>query len=473
MIEDGRIAEVADHAVPGGDDSVVDVSGLVVCPGFIDAHVHAEGALWSASCLEPALAQGVTTVVLGQDGCSWAPVSAATWELAQDYFAAINGRLPGPPRDLTVGELLDGFDRRAQNVAYLVPHGNLRSLVTSSAVPLEQDELSRAVRHLEDALADGAVGMSTGLDYIPSRYGDAREIAALCEPLRAADLVYASHLRAATADIERALGELVSVGEESGVRVHASHLKGQWNLIQPVLHRDAALTYDSYPYVAACSLLAMYVLPAHLQATDRATTLRNLREARLSFDADRLSRLTISNAPAFRSLEGLTVTAAADRTGTPVADFVLRLLRECELEVAVISAGPAVSSEDIRRIASDARHCGGSDGIYLGSRPHPRGHAAFTVLLRMYLDDGAGWLGAAEHLATRPASIFALAGRGDIRAGYAADLAVFDEAAIASAATFDQPAVLSGGLRLAYVNGEVAWSSGSWTGSNSGRALRH
>ncbi|MFG1606803.1 amidohydrolase family protein [Actinoplanes sp. NPDC049265] len=477
-----RVAERADVVIENGlivgvgrfgpaDAEVIDVSGLVVCPGFVDAHVHAEGVLAETGGLEPALAQGVTTLVLGQDGCSWAPVSADTWAVTQDYFAAINGRAAGPPRDLTVRELLDDLDGCAQNVAYLVPHGNLRSLVTSSSAPLDAAALVRAVRLLEQGLEGGAAGLSSGLDYIPGRYGDTAELAALCEPLRAGDKVYASHLRAATADVDRAMGELIDVGARAGVRVHASHLRARWDRVEPALARADArgvtLTYDSYPYLAAMSLLRMYVLPPRMGRDDLRTTTP-------PFDRERLSRMTISYArhPSYRAYEGLTITEAASRAGRPVADFVVALLYDSRLEVSVIVTGGAATSHDIVRIATGDRHCGGSDGIYLGSRPHPRGYAAFTSLLRIYLDDGGGWLTAADHLAARPAEVFGLAGRGDIQPGYAADLAVFDEAAIEAPATYEQPTARSRGLRLAFVNGELAWSSGSWTGSRSGVAIR-
>lgn len=485
VMEGTRIVDILRNATPGQNDNVIDVSNLMVCPGFIDTHVHAESVIWSEGCLKPALAQGVTTLLLGQDGCSWAPTEESAWDFFQDYFAAINGRMSGEARSLSVGELLDGFDHRAQNIAYLVPHGNLRRLVTSGSAPLTPSGIGLAMRHLADSLADGAIGMSSGLDYVPSRYGDVVEMAALCDLLRTEDKVYVSHLRATSSGIDRALGELMAVGAESGARVHASHLRGPWDEVKALLDKAEAqnieLSYDSYPYLASNSLLGMYLLPPEMQSSDLDQTLAELVRpdtiGKLSsleaFNVGHLSRLTLSYVgnSAYRWMEGLSLVDAADESDVPPANLVVDLLYKSRLEVSVIYRGSIAKDVDIIQAALDGRHCGGSDGIYLGSKPHPRSYAAFTTLLKIYLESGAGWLGVAEHLATRPAEIFRMRQRGDIEVGYAADIAVFDESKIRSDATFENPKVLSEGLRYAWVNGELAWAYGAWTGSLSGRSL--
>jgi N-acyl-D-amino-acid deacylase len=487
VVVGGRITAIDAGVATDEHDLVLDASGLTVCPGFIDVHVHAEHVIWSQGCLEPALAQGVTSLVLGQDGCSWAPGNSKTVAFMQDYFAAINGRLPGTPGDgLSVAEMLRGLDHRAQNVAYLVPHGNLRHAVApASTEPLTGDLLVSAVAQLEEALADGAIGMSSGLDYVPSRFADVHELAALCAPLRAGGRVYASHMRDAGRQLAAAFDELVDVGALSQARVHASHVRGPWARIDAALARAAArgvdITYDSYPYQASSSLLGMFVLPAAFQGADIGATLDRLAEPdaahRLSslpsFATDHLSRFTLSHigGPTYRSLEGVPLTEAARLAGMATGQFIVDLLRESRLEVTVVNHSSAASDDDLLSAATDSRHCACSDGIYRGSCPHPRGYAAFTVFLSMYLQRGGGWLQAVEHLATRPARRFGLAGRGEIVVGNFADIAVFDATELAAHATFDRPRQLSSGLRYALVNGELAWSGGAWTGSMSGRVL--
>ena len=172
VIEGERIAAIDNRNKFIDADITFNASGLMVCPGFIDAHVHAEETMWTSGCLRPALAQGVTTLILGQDGCSWAPSDGPTLAYMQDYFASINGRVASiPVSGISVRELLDQLDHKAQNIAYLVPQGNLRLMVAPrSTKALDPDELAAARQHLEVALSDGAIGMSSGLDYVPSLF---------------------------------------------------------------------------------------------------------------------------------------------------------------------------------------------------------------------------------------------------------------------------------------------------------------
>src|SRR5438552_6759831 len=159
----------------------LDARGLVVCPGFIDAHVHGDLRLLEDPLHEPAIRQGVTTYVLGQDGVAMAPGSPATVDYMRRYTAGFSGLYEPPARWHSLGEYLDAFDRRcALNVACLVPNGNVRMEVMGLATrPPAPDELRR-MRHLvREAMEQGAVGLSSGLDYIPSRYAEKAELSAL------------------------------------------------------------------------------------------------------------------------------------------------------------------------------------------------------------------------------------------------------------------------------------------------------
>jgi N-acyl-D-amino-acid deacylase len=183
---------VLDAIIPPGagpaDAEVIELApGSVICPGFIDAHAHAEGALLAGGGLDGALAQGVTTLVVGQDGQSWIGASAATAGYLNQYFAPVNGVLD-PARKLSVAAYRDAVTGRLrQNVAILASQGTIRHNVAGLAPgPLAPGPLAAARREVESALADGAVGLSSGLDYLPSRLGQAPEIAELARPLAAA-----------------------------------------------------------------------------------------------------------------------------------------------------------------------------------------------------------------------------------------------------------------------------------------------
>ena len=228
LIDGPQIVSVdARGAAPDGCDVIDLAPGSVICPGFIDAHAHAEGPLLATGRVDGALAQGVTTLVVGQDGQSWIGATAATAQYLNQYFAPVNGALD-PARDLDLAAYRDAVSGRlTQNVAVLASQGTIRHNIAGLRPgPLEADERSAARRQVEDALADGAVGLSSGLDYLPSRFGGADEVADMARPLAAAGRPYVSHLRGYGPEVRAGLDELAAVGRGAGIRVHASHLWG-------------------------------------------------------------------------------------------------------------------------------------------------------------------------------------------------------------------------------------------------------
>ena len=186
LIEDGVIASVGIGAVGEllADCDVIDLAaGSVVCPGFIDAHVHAEGPLLESGRVDGALAQGVTTLVVGQDGESWIGATADTARYLNGYFAPVNGALE-PTRPLSVPGYREAVSGRLlQNVAVLASQGTIRHNVAGlTAGPLGPGDLASARREVETALADGAAGLSSGMDYLPSRFGEVEEVAEIARP---------------------------------------------------------------------------------------------------------------------------------------------------------------------------------------------------------------------------------------------------------------------------------------------------
>src|SRR5712691_10815108 len=230
LIEGDKIAWIGERDSGASEENaeVIDLDpGSVVCPGFIDAHVHAEGPLLEHGVVEGALAQGVTTLVVGQDGESWIGANTGTARYLNRYFGPVNGRLE-PARDLSVAGYRDAVaGRLVQNVAVLASQGTIRHNVAGMAAgPLNDEQRAAARREVEAALAEGAVGLSSGLDYYPSRFGQADEIAYLAAPLAAAGRPYVSHLRGYGPWVRAGLEEIIGVGRIAGIRVHASHLWG-------------------------------------------------------------------------------------------------------------------------------------------------------------------------------------------------------------------------------------------------------
>ena len=494
------VREVGDLS---GADGVrtVEAAGRLVFPGFVDAHSHADAALADPDVQAAYLHQGVTTVLLGQDGVSFAPTDAASLAHAGQYFAAVDGAAPaaGPGQGLTVSQLLDSYaGSSALNAGYLVPAGTVRQRVVGGADrPASPAELDRMADLVDRAMADGALGLSTGLDYVPGAFADTAELTALCRPVARAGGAYVSHLRGyATDTVAGALAEAAAISGGAGVRAHVSHLHGTAAVVQAALdgiERDSGvrLSFDSYPYLRGSTIVAMLLLPTELQAGAPADTVRRLGDPAVrralrtgSFPGNpRIGSITLSylREPAWRWAEGLALADAADRWvgdhggSGDLTDFVCAALAANGLAVGcVVENGADRTEADLRALLADPRQMASSDAIFLGSRPHPRGWGAFARLLARHTRDLGDWTWgqAARHLAGSAAERFRLAGRGRIAPGAAADLAVVDPAAVRDNATYADPRRPASGVSHVVVNGALALVDGAVTGVAAGRALR-
>jgi N-acyl-D-amino-acid deacylase len=469
--------EGARDATPDGCEVIDLAPGSVICPGFIDAHAHAEGPLLATGRLDGALAQGVTTLVVGQDGESWIGGTADTVRYLNQYFAPVNGVLE-PARDLSLAAYREAVTGRlTQNVAVLASQGTIRHNVAGLRPdPLGPGERSAARRQVEDALAEGAVGLSSGLDYLPSRFGGLDEIADMARPLAAARRPYVSHLRGYGPDVRTGLDELAAVGRSAGIRVHASHLWGKPADIQAAFGSAEAMgvgvTFDMYPHSRSSTILAMLLLPADMQAGGPEQTLAALTDpgqraallAQEKFTDDFLQNVYLGCLPADAAqFAGQSVTQAAQRGAQPAGEWVLDLLVSAGLMVGGHLYRPALTEADLAWLASDSRHCAGSDGIYQGQHPHPRGYGAFARLAEHYVaHDGpdAGYQQLARHLAASAADAFGLSERGRLAPGKAADICVIEPGGITAQASYDAPRRTATGVSLVIVNGVIAWRGG-------------
>jgi len=473
--------------------TVIDAFGCVVLPGFIDAHVHAEGHLLGGDSVEGALMQGVTTFVLGQDGTSTAPSADLAVRTELDtYWSALNGPTPASvAARLSVGELLDEFEGGPLNVAYLVPNGNLRLAAVGWADERADAAAIAAMRELLEAgLADGAVGFSSGLDYTPSKHADTAELKALCAALSGLGVPYVTHMRGYGPHVEVGVDESLEIVGEAGVPLHISHFWGKTDQVLPQLDRieaaGVAVTFDTYPFVAGSTILAMAALPPDLQTgspgavTERLRTeagrrlLREHVESPATIDVGGMILAFVDAAP-LRELEGLTLAAAARKLGLPLGDLVVELLVESGFRAAVIVQKPdALGEADILAAALDHRQMVGSDGIYSGSHPHVRGFSTFAKFIDIAVraEGGLDWAEAAEHLSTRAARRFKLEGRGSIAPGAFADVVVLRPDELAYSDDVTEAPRLARGVEHVFVNGVAAVADGAPTGVRNGHALR-
>jgi N-acyl-D-amino-acid deacylase len=473
---------------------VIDASGLYVVPGFIDAHVHGDAMLLADPIHLPALKQGVTTYIIGQDGSAFAPASPRTLDYMRRYTAGFNGNPSTISWDWnTVEEYLARFDRTtALNVAYLIPNGNVRiEVMGHDSRPATDDELKAMRRIVREGMDAGAVGLSTGLDYLPSRHADAREIAALCQEIVPDAGVYVTHMRAYGPSAPVGMREVYEIAERSGVASHISHYNGPADVLLPLIDEGRArgldLTYDTYPYLAGSTILGMVSLPPWVQEGGNEATMTRLADpairSRLNsewftkptpYPLDQITLAMIAN-PGDRWAEGMILTEAARKAGRPAGDFVCELLLASELAVGIVGFRPGDRTDlDVRAILRHPCHMAGSDGIFCGGFPHPRGWGAFARYLGHHTRElgDYNWSEAVTHLSAHAARRYRLTDRGLLRPGFAADVVVFDPAAIRDRSTYANGRQLAEGVHHVWVNGTLVLRDGEPTGTRPGRALR-
>jgi N-acyl-D-amino-acid deacylase len=469
----------------------IEAHDLVVAPGFIDAHVHGDLMLLADPYHEPAIRQGVTTYILGQDGVAMAPASPSTLAYMRRYTAGFSGIPELPHQWSSMAEYLACFDRRvAVNVASLIPNGNLRVEVMGLETrPPNADELKRMGRMVREAMEQGAVGLSTGLDYIPSRYADTDELIALCREMADHGGVYVTHMRRYDPDgVLESMDEVYRIGREAGVAVHISHFNSQAEIVLPKIdagRRDGIdVTYDLYCYLAGSTILGMVALPPWVQEGGIEATVARLRDPemrerlRTSFASPRgpleAIRLSFVANPSFRKYEGMTVDQAAHDAAQSIGDFICDLLVACDMAVGCVVPHLRRTQEDVRQLIRHPAMMAGSDGIFTGSRPHPRGCGCFARYLGHHIRGDYTWTleQAVQHLAAHAARRFGLRDRGLVKAGMAADIVVFDPERVADLATYEDGRRLAVGMHHVIVNGELVLHNGERTKALPGRGLK-
>ncbi len=506
----GRIAAIdAPGSASGAEHRRIDGAGMVLSPGFIDMHAHSDLQLLIAPDHYAKLSQGVTTELLGQDGLSYAPVDDAVLDGIRRQIAGWNSN----PDDFdwnwrTVGEYLDRLDRPdadgariATNAAYLLPQGTVRALVMGfDQRPATLSEIGRMQAVIREGMHQGAVGLSSGLTYTPGMYADTSELAALLRVVAELGGFYDPHHRSYGKGALEAYAEMIELSRATGCPLHLAHAtmnfavnKGRAGellaMIDDALADGVDITLDTYPYLPGATTLAA-VLPSwsssggvdgiltRLQDPDARARIRQALEVDGSDGCHGVTAewntIEISGVQN-RDLEGAvghTVEQlAADRGEEPFDTFCDLLVRDRCGTGILQHVG---HEENVRAIMVHRTHTAGSDGLLVGGKPHPRAWGTFPRYLGHYCRE-LGLMSLEEtvhHLTGRPAARLKLQRRGLVRAGYAADLVLFDPGTIAEGATFEEPRRPAVGISHVFVNGVAAIADGAPTGARAGRALR-
>ena len=502
VISDGRITAIDSSARKHAIGDVVDVGGLVVCPGFIDMHSHSDLALLADPAHEAKVWQGVTTEVLGQDGLSYAPVTDETMAALVTQLAGWNGT-PGLEYDWrTVAEYLDRIDAgAATNAAYLVPHGTVRyAVVGADNRTATEAEMREMIVLVAEGMRDGAMGLSSGLTYTPGMYADDDELVALCAPVRDAGGYYCPHHRNYGARVVEAYADCITIARRARVALHLAHCHVNFPqnagrahevlaAIDAAIDDDIDVSLDTYPYLAGATYLAA-LLPSWAHAGGTEATLRRLANAEERRRI--LHEIEVTGSDGQHGIPVDWTTIVVTGVADPAHDWAvgesiaaLAQVRDttpgqlyCDLLVADrLAPGCLVevgNEDNVRTIMKHRAHTGSTDGLLVGARPHPRGWGTFPRYLGTYVRE-LGVLGleeCVEHLTSRAARRLGLTDRGVVREGAVADIAVFDADNIAATATYEDPKRQPAGVHHVLVNGEFTLREGRRTDALPGRSVR-
>ncbi len=460
----GRIAAVGE--VEGEAAHVIDASGMVVAPGFIDVHSHDDVALINSPGLDFKAAQGVTTVVCGNCGAGAAPAN----DRLQQFYSRGTGAILGPVERFSWTSLSEFYDavraaRPSVNAAFLVPHGALRvaAMGWERRAPT-QDELELMKQYLADGMTAGAVGMSTGLVYVPGAYAETEELIELAKVAARHGGIYVSHIRNEDDRLLDAVREALRIGEEAGLPVQISHHKASgrenWGktkkslaIIDEARARGVDVTIDAYPYTAGSTALIAIAQRGRL--------------------AGRLDPhdVMVASVKYQHHYEGKRLDEIAAMMDLSVEEAVSRLLREEENQASAIMF--TMDEADVRRVLQHETCMIGSDGLPTGGKPHPRLYGTFPRVLGRYMrDEGLFSLEeAVRRMTSLPAAKFRLKNRGHVREHNWADFVIFDPERIADTATYDDPRRYPDGIAYVLVNGQVVVENGAPAARPAGQVL--
>ena len=474
-IKNDRIAEIgqlSNHEAK----RVIDAHGLVVAPGFIDPHTHALRGIFEVPNAESALLQGVTTLTEGNDGSSPYPIDR--------HYADIDNLRISP------------------NWAVFVGQGTIRQRVIGFGLrKATPDEMERMKQMVRDAMEQGALGISTGLFYVPGSFTSTEEVIELSKVAAEYNGIYISHIREEAAQLIDSVQETIRIGEEADIPVQITHHKvigvENWGasieslrLVDEARERGVDVTIDQYPYTASQTSINALIpqwaqaggreeMLSRINSAETYSTIKNEVVAKILYDRGGgdpknvfISRNSWDPDMAGKNLAELAIDAGLEPTPENAADVVFDIIRGGGATAVYHAIGP----EDVDRIMQHPATAIGSDGpvgVFGEGAPHPRQYGTFARVLGLYVRERKilSLEEAIRKMSSQSARRLGIHDRGLITKGYFADIAIFDPDEIIDKATFENPHQYAIGTKFVLVNGTVVVENGQHTGARPGRIL--
>lgn len=500
-LKDNLITKVGKIPASRGE-SIIEAEGLTVCPGFIDVHEHTDVGLIVNPKAESAVHQGTTTLVSGNCGSSPFPVAEKAYEemktiLKEEYDL-----------DLTWKDIIGFYSRleeqgMALNYSSLVGQGTIRGAAMGfNDRPPSQEELEKMKLMVEENIQEGALGLSTGLEYAPGSYAEPKEVTELCHVVSRLNGVYATHMRDEGDYLLEALDETIDVARKTGVSVQISHFKvaypRNWSKVDDALarvekaHQEGFSVFcDRYPYIAGSTGLSFYFPLWARQGTTEEFLARledpSLEEKLKAYAAEQEKKLgswdkvVISGVSTEdnKRFEGKSILQGAKELNKTSYDFMKDLLIQEKNRVGMVTF--MMKEENLRKILSHPLVGVGSDGSAIApygrlgrGKPHPRHYGTFPRVLGKYVREEklVPMAIMLKKMTSIPAEKFGFKKRGVLREGYHADIVLFDAEKVIDKATWTDPHQYPVGIEYVLVNGQTVIERGEHTGNLPGVILR-
>lgn len=445
QIKGDKISKIG-NIKPKKDDVVIDANGKILAPGFIDIHNHSESGLLREGTATNQISQGITTILVGPDGGSPFPIA--------DYLANLKGKI-------------------APNVGAFIGHATLREQVMNNSFARQTtpEELAKMLILLEQAMKDGAFGLSSGLEYDTGFSASTEEMIELAKVAAKYKGIYMPHMRDEEEGMLDAVRESIRIAREAKLPLQISHIKmgnrNVWGksvdaiaLIEAERKKGFDVTADAYPYTAWGSTIT--VLVPSRKHEDRSEVEKGL------FNVGGADKVLVTVYSANRDYEGKTLEEIAKMKNLSPIDIYIEIVKNGGASVVCNS----MSETDVKNFYQQSWVMVSSDGG-IGGR-HPRGTGTFPRVLGRFVREN-NWFGLEEairKMSAMPAQRLGLKDRGLIKKGMKADLVLFDKDKVIDKNTFTQPQILSEGIETVWVNGKSVWNDGKVTGTMAGEILR-